>query len=112
MFSSSVIGILVFSHIPYIEEGKLEGLEVINETINKFMSSAGSRVNLGGGIIGSCFSSLFVYLFEMNGTRIVTWALIICGIIMFTGTSIYDAFFKVKSKFKHEKKLKQKVYIN
>lgn len=103
-----IIGILVFSHIPYIEEGKLEGLEVINETINKFMSSAGSRVNLGGGIIGSCFSSLFVYLFEMNGTRIVTWALIICGIIMFTGTSIYDAFFKVKSKFKHEKKLKQK----
>ena len=103
-----IIGILILSHIPYIEEGKLEGFEIINETINKFMSSASSRVNLGGGIIGACFSSLFVYLFEMNGTRIVTWALIMCGIIMFTGISIYDAFFKVKNKFKHEKKLKPK----
>lgn len=103
-----IIGILVLSHLPYIEEGKLEGLKVINETINKFMSSASSRANLGGGLIGSCFSSLFVYLFAMNGTRIVTWALIICGIIMFTGISIYDAFFKVKNKLKHEKKLKPK----
>lgn len=103
-----IIGILILSHLPYIEEGKLEGLKVINETINKFMSSASSRANLGGGLIGSCFSSLFVYLFAMNGTRIVTWALIICGIIMFTGISIYDAFFKVKNKLKHEKKLKPK----
>ena len=103
-----IIGILVLSHLPYIEEGKLEGLKVINETINKFMSSASSRANLGGGLIGSCFSSLFVYLFAMNGTRIVTWALIVCGIIMFTGISIYDAFFKVKNKLKHEKKLKPK----
>lgn len=103
-----IIGILILSHLPYIEEGKLEGLKVINETINKFMSSASSRANLGGGLIGSCFSSLFVYLFAMNGTRIVTWALIICGIIMFTGISIYDAFFKVKNKLKYEKKLKPK----
>ncbi len=103
-----IIGILILSHLPYIEEGKLEGIKVINETINKFMSSASSRSNLGGGLIGSCFSSLFVYLFAMNGTKIVTWALIICGIIMFTGISIYDAFFKVKNKLKHEKKLKPK----
>ena len=103
-----IIGILILSHIPYIEDGKLEGVKIINETINKFMASAGNRSNLGGGIIGSIFSCLFVYLFEMNGTKIVTWALIICGLIMFTGISIYDALFKVKGKIKYEKKLKPK----
>ena len=103
-----IIGILILSHIPYIEDGKFEGIKIINETINKFMTSASNRSNLGGGIIGSCFSCLFVYLFEMNGTKIVTWSLIVCGLIMFTGISIYDALFKVKGKIKYEKKLKPK----
>ena len=98
-----IVGILILSHLPYLEDGKLQGFEIINETVNRFMTSASSRVNLGGGIIGSAFSALFVYLFEINGTRIVTWALIICGVIMFTGVSIYDAFFKVKTKLKHDK---------
>lgn len=98
-----VIGILILSHLPYVIDGKLQGLEIINETVNRFMTAASSRVNLGGGIIGSAFSALFVSLFEINGTRIVTWSLIVCGVIMFTGVSIYDAFFKVKKTLKHDK---------
>lgn len=104
-----VIGLLVLSHLAYIEKGELEGLEIINETVNRFMTSASSRVNLGGGFIGSLFSALFVYLFEMNGTTIVTWALIVCGLIMFTGVSIYDTFTKVKNKLKiNKEKIKEK----
>jgi len=73
------------------------------------MSSANSRVNLGGGFLGSCFSALFVYLFDLKGTKIVTWALIICGIVMFTGVSIYDALKYVPNKMKEHKKNKVKV---
>ena len=103
-----IIGILIFSHLEYIKE--LKGFEIIEETINRFMTSASSRTNLGGGLIGSSFSALFVYLFEMNGTRIVTWALIICGLIMFTGVSIYDCLQKAKNKIKkpREEKIKAK----
>ena len=103
------IGLLILSHLKYIELGELKGFEIIEETINRFMTAASSRVNLGGGLIGSGFSALFVYLFEMNGTRIVTWALIVCGLIMFTGVSIYDALVKVKGKVKpHKEKIKDK----
>lgn len=104
-----VIGILVLSHLKYIETGKLEGFGIITETVNRFMSSANSRVNLGGGFLGSCFSALFVYLFDLKGTKIVTWALIICGIVMFTGVSIYDALKYVPNKMKEHKKNKVKV---
>ena len=85
------ISILIFSHLKYIENGKLEGIEIITETINNFMVSAtSSKTNLGGGLVGSIFSSLFLYLFALKGTKIVTWALFVCGVIMFTGLSIYD----------------------
>ena len=101
-----IIGILVFSHLEYAKE--LKGFEMIEETVNHFMTSASSRANLGGGLIGSSFTALFVYLFEMNGTKIVTWALIICGLIMFTGISIYDCMKGVKNKIKRPKEEKIK----
>ena len=94
-----IIGILVFSHVKYLENTKLEGLEIITETVNNFMSSK-SHVNVGGGIIGAIFSLLFVTLFALNGTRIVTLALLICGSVMFTGVSMYDAIKAIINKLK------------
>ena len=90
-----IIGILVFSHVKYLENTKLEGLEIITETVNNFMSSK-SHVNVGGGIIGAIFSLLFVTLFALNGTRIVTLALLICGSV------------KLKQYKKKEKEIKDK----
>lgn len=101
-----LIGILILSHLNYIE-GDLKGFEIIEETINRFMTAASSRANLGGGFIGSTFVALFMYLFELTGTKIVTWALIACGTILFTGVSIYDVLKGAKNKMKHEKKIKE-----
>ena len=99
-----VISILILSHLKYIDTGKLKGFDIITETINNFMASSSNRMNLGGGFIGSVFSALFLYLFDLKGTTIVTWALFLCGIILFTGLSIYDVFKKATSKIKpHEK---------
>lgn len=104
------ISILVFSHLEYIQNGKLEGIDIITETVNNFMISASSsKTNLGGGLIGSIFSSLFLYLFALKGTKIVTWALFVCGIIMFTGLSIYDVVKACLNKLKPgERPLKEK----
>lgn len=103
-----IIGILIFSHLSYVEKGDLKGFALIEETINRFMNAASSRANLGGGLIGSVFTALSVYLFEISGTKIVTIAFISCGIIMFTGISIYDVMHKAKDKLKHERPLKEK----
>ena len=103
-----IIGILVFSHVKYLENTKLEGLEIITETVNNFMSSK-SHVNVGGGIIGAIFSLIFVTLFALNGTRIVTLALLICGSVMFTGVSMYDAIKAIINKLKQYKKKEKEI---
>ena len=103
-----IIGILVFSHVKYLENTKLKGLEIITETVNNFMSSK-SHVNVGGGIIGAIFSLLFVTLFALNGTRIVTLALLICGSVMFTGVSMYDAIKAIINKLKQYKKKEKEI---
>ena len=95
------IGLLVFSHLDYVVHNDLKDFEMIEETVNNFMASTKTIVNVqGGGIIGAVFSYLFVKLFDINGTRIVTWALLISGTIMFTGMSIADMFKTISEKAK------------
>ena len=68
------------------------------ETVNSIMSFVksdantliSSMSNLGGGIIGAIFCSVFVALLTLDGTVVVAIALIICGFLMFTGLSIYE----------------------
>ena len=95
------IGILIFSHIGYIEKNELALNQIFNETIDNFMASTKVISNIqGGGILGAIFSWAFVSLFETKGTKIVVWAMLICGIIMFTGMSIYDMLNNAKEKTK------------
>lgn len=97
-----VIGLLVFSHLDYVVHNDLKDFEIVKETVNNFMASTKTIMNVqGGGIIGAVFSLVFVKLFDINGTKIVTWALLICGTVMFTGMSIADMFKTVKEKAKH-----------
>lgn len=105
-----IIGILILSHIKYLEDTELKGWDIITETINSFMASSKNMANLGGGILGAFFSFIFVNLFEIKGTKIVVWVLLICGAVMFTGVSIHDAIkwcmnrMKVEGKRKESKK--------
>ena len=87
------IGVLIFSHVNYVKNADIESGEVIKDTINNFLSfTSGTATIQGGGMLGALFASLFVILFNISGTEIVVWVLIVCGIIMFTGVSFYDAF--------------------
>ncbi len=117
-FTSKLIGfyivcvaILVFSHIKYIQDKDLKGFDIVTQTVNNLMQSGNNQINLGGGMIGALFSLLFSYLLDIKGTQIAMWALLICGTIMFTGISIYDAvkwiLSKMKRKTPREKKVKK-----
>ncbi len=111
-----LISILILSHTAYIRN--LENIDVtkfkfVDDTISvvgatidsimQFIKSdantlIASMSNLGGGVIGAIFSSIFVALLTLNGAIVVSIALIICGILMFTGISIYDTLVKAKEK--------------
>jgi len=104
-----VVGILLASHINYLENVDLKGFDIIGETINNFMVSNGNAsANLCGGIIGATFASLFLVLFDLEGTKIAIWALLICGFVMFTGVSLVDV---IKKTLKDMKEKAPKVKI-
>ena len=124
-FSSKLIGIyaivislLVFCHIDYIKQLDTSGTEIFKETIDNLMAFANGTGQIqGGGIIGAFFSWANVSLFTIDGTRVVCVALIIFGIVMFTGVSIYDMISASKTKvsnalkrgeFKSKEKEKEK----
>lgn len=107
-------GILILSHTGYVQkigEGP-EIYEVLSATIDNLMAFINDSENIvGGGIIGGALIILFTKLLTLEGTRVVCIALIICGLIMFTGVSIYDAinYFKNKMADAKEKRINKRI---
>lgn len=105
-----VLGILILSHTEYIKALGSEGLsawEIITATVDNLMAFVNHTADIqGGGMLGAIFSVIGVKLLTLEGTRVICIALIICGMIMFTGISIYDAITYFKDKVKHAKEIK------
>lgn len=120
-----LIGILTLLHVSYIKEDNIDpekfnimndSAEVISSTVSNVMRyvKTGIRASeTGGGIIGAIFISVFTALLTLNGAEFICIALIVCGIIIYTGLSLYDLFKKtgdgvklVADKVKHSKKHK------
>ena len=94
-----IISLLIFCHLDYIKQLDVNGTEIFTETIDNLMAFAhGVSQVQGGGMIGALFSWINVTLFTIEGTRVVCVALIIFGIVMFTGMSIYDMLCASKNK--------------
>ena len=94
-----IISLLIFCHLDYIKQLDVNGTEIFTETIDNLMAFAhGASQVQGGGMIGALFSWINVTLFTIEGTRVVCVALIIFGIVMFTGMSIYDMLCASKNK--------------
>ena len=101
------LGVLILSHTGYIatlSENGITDFAVLEETINNLMGFINGQVELqGGGIIGAIFGVIFTDLLTLDGARVVCIALIICGLIMFTGVSIYDVVTYCKERAKEAK---------
>ena len=96
---SIIISLLVFCHLSYIKQLNIESTQIFSETIDNLMGFAhGNGQVQGGGMLGALFSWLNVTLFTIDGTQVVCIALIIFGIVMFTGMSIYDMLNASKNK--------------
>ncbi len=126
------IGVLTLLHSSYIKAEGInpekfnlikDGMNVIKVTIDNVMKSINERAwfpETGGGVIGAIFISIFTTLLTLSGARFICVALIICGIIIYTGLSLYEILKKtgngVKSvashmgeKHKHKKEPKEEV---
>ncbi len=96
---SIVVALLIFCHLDYIKQLDIENMKIFQETIDNLMAFAhGTNQIQGGGMVGALCSWINVILFTVDGTRVVCVALIIFGIVMFTGMSIYDMLKTSKNK--------------
>ena len=105
-----VLGILILSHTEYIKQlgnQSIAAWDIITATIDNLMAFVNHTADIqGGGMIGAIFAVIGVKLLTLEGTRVVCIALIVCGIIMFTGVSIYDAVGYIRNKLNKAKEAK------
>ena len=105
-----LIAILIFSHIEYIKDNDLQGIEILKVTVNNLTGSF-SNVNLikytGGGIIGGLLATLFVSLFDIMGTYIICAVLAIFGVIMLFNITLLDVFEFITKPFKKKPSMEQ-----
>ncbi len=91
-----IIGLLVLMHEDYLLVNKGNAVKVFSETLDQLTLAFSSAMKsttleaIGGGIVGCSFGVFFTALFSYNGMQIVAWTLVIVGICLFTGFSIFD----------------------
>ena len=102
------IVILILSHYTYISNHNTF-MDVVNATkdsylaridtisgVGPILSSGEATISVGGGFIGAVFSGLFVQLFSLIGTIIVSAVIGVVGFIMMLDINLVDIFNKIK----------------
>ncbi len=102
------IALLLFSHLNYVNKLGGNGVDIFKETIDNLMISLKSVDAIdGGGIIGATFSFIFFKLLGQDGAFVISFALVLFGIILLFNVSLVDsvkwAWQKIKGIFKKEK---------
>ena len=96
----AVLGFLILMHKEFVIQNSNNMMMAFQETINQLVAGFNSIMNsgslkdifaVGGGIIGGVFAIIFSGLFSVVGMEIVSWTMIVLGILLFTGFSILDA---------------------
>ncbi|MBR3661588.1 MAG: DNA translocase FtsK [Bacilli bacterium] len=118
-----LIGFLMLLHISYINEGFIGFGNTMTKTFQNSMHvfdivNGASRnlafENIGGGIIGGFFLSLFTTLFDVQGVKIIYIVLISFGALVITGISIADIITKFvensKKMMPHKDKIDEEMH--
>ncbi|MBO5120982.1 MAG: DUF87 domain-containing protein [Bacilli bacterium] len=121
-FTSKLIGVYTFSlgwlvlmHWDFVSQNEFNSMVVFRETINQLVAGFNELMKLGtlsdllgvgGGVIGGVFAILFTMLFSYSGMQIISIVLMVAGILMFTGFSIFDLVKSLIEKAKENKVLR------
>lgn len=97
-----MIGVLVLSHIDYVTVNELDISATLKDTLDQLLLALRGNIDAsGGGVIGAVFSLLFEKLFSITGTKIVSIALIVFGIVIAFNVSIINFIKVMFSKLKN-----------
>lgn len=110
-----IVALLLFSHINYVNNNELTGLDIFRVTIDNIMSSLNNfdlLKDTGGGMLGALFSSLFVTLFDINGTLVVVVILAIFGIVMLFDITLADIIKAIIKPFKRKEKKEEESEVS
>ena len=102
-----ILAVLVLSHLDYSD---FKGFEMITKTFDNLCAyfESPDTINLnGGGILGAIFCAISIALFAKEGATVISWILVVAGIILFTGLSIKDIVTGIKAKIKIKGKVKE-----
>lgn len=106
--------VLVLIHFPY---DSYNGFEIVEKTFGNLCNYIKDpKTNLfGGGMTGALLFTLLKVLLDKQGTLVISWFLIIAGLTLFTGKSIYDVIKWLQNKAntaKEKLSVKDKVAIS
>ncbi|MGP7817445.1 DNA translocase FtsK [Niallia sp. 01092] len=97
-----ISSILLLSHVTLFQllssQGRFKNPSVIYNTWELFwmeVNGESSTTDLGGGMIGAVLFALFHYLFDTAGTKIISFIVIMIGVMLLTGKTISGAFRKM-----------------
>ena len=132
VFSAKIVGIIIILlgllsilHMRYITDDMDpnrfslfgDGFKVCETTVKNILdyinTSEGKVLEIGastgGGILGAIFISIFTALLTLNGAKFICIVLMVCGLILFTGLSLYEMWKKTGDEVK---KVASKVHGN
>ena len=129
-FSGKLIGlyvifivILVASHFGFIQQAS-NGKQIFKTTMDNYMervstingktalfTSGSSSIEVGGGIIGATFSTIFNKLFGADGTKVVEVVLLVFGLILLFDITFADVIEKLKPLFKKKEKSEEESIV-
>jgi len=96
-----LMGFLSLFHLGYIRGLETQGItygNIIEATFNNLNNFIDGAMDIqGGGMIGALISVSLVKILGIAGSTVVSIAIIICGLIMFTGITIYDVITALKN---------------
>ena len=106
--------VLVLIHFPY---DSYNGFAIVEKTFGNLCNYIKDpKTNLfGGGMTGALLFTLLTVLLDKQGTLVISWFLIISGLTLFTGKSIYDVIKWLQNKANNAKEklsVKDKVAIS
>ena len=97
-FYLMAIAVLSLCHIKYAMYDSNIGKLIFSDTMNSIVQSfndIGYVRNAGGGILGATFSYIFVLAFDIIGSKIMSFVLIMFGIMLLFNVSFANIFRKI-----------------
>ena len=110
-----VLGVLIVMHWEFVLKNDYNSMVIFRETINQLVEafneimhggSLTEGITVGGGVLGAVFAIIFTMLFSYKGMQIISIVLIVAGVLMFTGFSIFDVIKSLIEKAKENKELR------